>query len=85
MPKRKRERERERERDGSLSKYERQKLQSLYTRGGAAFASVRIILKTSNLPVPKVRQFLHSKPSYAKFTLATRKFKRVKAFARFKN
>ena len=28
---------------------------------------------------------MHSKPSYTKFTLATRKFKRMKAFARFKN
>ena len=32
-----------------------------------------------------MRQFLHSKPSYTKFTLATRKFKRMKAFARFKS
>ena len=42
-------------------------------------------MKASNLSVSKVRQFLHSKPSYTKFTLATRKFKRMKAFARFKN
>ena len=28
---------------------------------------------------------MHSKPSYTKFTLATRKFKRMKAFARLKN
>ena len=32
-----------------------------------------------------MRQFLHSKPFYTKFTLATRKFKRMKAFARSKN
>ena len=32
-----------------------------------------------------MRQLLHSKPSYTKFTLATRNFKRLKAFARFKN
>ena len=32
-----------------------------------------------------MRQFLHSKPSCRKFNLATRKFKRLKAFARFKN
>ena len=38
-----------------------------------------------DLSVSKVRQFLHSKPSYTKFTLATRKFKRMKAIARFKN
>ena len=42
-------------------------------------------MKTSNLPVSKVRQFLQSKLSYTKFTLATRKIKRMKAFARFKN
>ena len=42
-------------------------------------------MKSSNLSLSKVRQFLHSKPSYTKFTLATRKFQRMKAFARFKN
>ena len=70
---------------GSLSKSERQKLQRLYTQGGAAFGSVRNLVITSNLSVSKVKQFLHSRPSYTKFTLATRKFKRMKAFARFKN
>ena len=33
----------------------------------------------------KVREFLHSKTSYTRFTQATRKFKRMRAFARFKN
>ena len=74
-----------REEAGSLSKSERQKLQSLYTQGGAAYGSVRNLVKASNLPVSNVRQFLHSKPSYTKFKLATRKFKRMKPFARFKN
>ena len=74
-----------REEAGSLSKSERQKLQSLYTEGGAAYGSVRNLLKASNLSVSKVRQFLHSKPFYTQFTLATRKFKRMNAFARFKN
>ena len=46
---------------------------------------MRNLVKASNLSVSKVRQFLHSKPSYTKFALATRKFKRTKAFARFKN
>ena len=32
-----------------------------------------------------MRHFLQSKPSYTKFTPATRKFKRIKAFAGFKN
>ena len=74
-----------REEAGSLSKSERQKLQKLYTQGGAAYGSVRNLVKTSNLSVSKVRQFLHSKPSNTKFTLAKRKLKRKKAFARLKN
>ena len=74
-----------REEAGSLWKTERQRLQKLYTQGGAAYAAVRKLVKASNLSVLKVRQFVHSKHSYTKFTLATRKFKRMKAFARFKN
>ena len=73
-----------REEAGSLSKSERQRLQRLYTQGGPAYVSVRNLVKASNLSVSKLRQFLHSKPSYTKFTLATRKFKSMKAFARFK-
>ena len=70
---------------GSLSKYERQKLQRLYTQGAAAYGSVHILAKASRLQVSKVRQFLHSKASYTKFTLAARKFERMRAFARFRN
>ena len=73
-----------REEAGSLSKSQRQKLQRLYTQGGAAYVSVRNLVKASSLSVSNVRQFLLSKPSYTKFTLATRKFKRMKTFARFK-
>ena len=70
---------------GSLSKYERQKLQSLYTQGAAAYGSVPNLSKTSRLPVSKVRQFLHSKDSFTKYALAPRKFKRMRAFASFRN
>ena len=63
---------------GSLSKYERQKLQRPYTQGATAYGSVRNLAKDSRLPVSKVRQFLHSKDSYTKFT-------RMTAFARFRN
>ena len=70
---------------GSLSKYERQKLQRLYTQGAAAYGSVRNLAKASRLPVSKVRQFLHSKDFYTKFILAAEKFKRMRAFARFRN
>ena len=70
---------------GSLSKYERQKLQRLYTQGAAAYGSVRNLAKASRLPVSNVRQFLHSKNSYTKFVSAARKFKRMRVFARFRN
>ena len=39
----------------------------------------------SDLSVSKMTQFLHSKLSYTKFTLATRKFDGMKAFPRIKN
>ena len=70
---------------GSLSKFERQKLQRLYTQVAAAHGSVRNLAKASRLPVSKVRQFLHSKDFYTKFTLAARKFKKMRAFGRFRN
>ena len=74
-----------REEAGSLSKSERHKLQRLYIQGGAAYGSVRNLVKASNLSVSKVRQFLNSKHFHAKLTLATRNFKQMKAFAIFKN
>ena len=73
-----------REKAGSLSLSERPNLQRLFTQGGAAYWSLRNLVKASNLSVSKVRQFLHSKPSYTKFTVATREFRSMKAFARFK-
>ena len=42
---------------GSLSKYERQELQRLYTQGAAAYGSLRNLAKASRLPVSKVRLF----------------------------
>ena len=57
----------------------------MYTQGAAAYGSVHNLAKASRIPVSKVRQFLYSKASYTKFTLAARKFKRMRAFARFTN
>ena len=65
-----------REEAGSLSEYERHKLQRLKTQGGAAHGSVRILVKASNLPVSKVEHFLRSKICYAKITPAIRIFKK---------
>ena len=70
---------------GSHSKYERPKLQRLYTQRAAAYGPVRNLTEASILPVSKVRQFLPSKAFYTKSTLATRNFKRMRAFARFRN
>ena len=60
----------ERDEAGSLLKSERQKLQRLYTQGGASYGSVRNLVKASNLSVSKVSVFLHSNLSYTKCTLA---------------
>ena len=70
---------------GFLSKSERQTLQRLYTQGFAAYGSVRNLAKAAKLFPLKVRELLQSKISYTRFTQATRKFKRMRAFARFKN
>ena len=70
---------------GSLSKYERRKLQRLYTQGAAAYGSLRNLVKASRLPVSKVEQLLHARDSYTNFTLAAQKFNRMRAFARFRN
>ena len=70
---------------GSLSKSERQKLQRLYTQGFEAYGSVRNLSKAAKFSPSKVREFLYSKTSYTSFTQATLKFKRMRAFARFKN
>ena len=42
------------------------------------------MVKAAKLSPSKVREFLRSKTSYTRFTHATRKFKRMRAFARFK-
>ena len=59
-------------------------LHRFYKHGFAAYGSVRNLAKQLNSPV-EVRKFLYSKSSYFRFTLATRNFKRMRAFARFKN
>ena len=46
---------------------------------------MRNFAKAAKLYPLKVREFLHSKTSYTRFTQATRNFKRLRAFARFEN
>ena len=69
---------------GSLSKSKRQTLQRLHTQDKTIFGSVRNLSNAGYLSVSKVRQYLHSKTSYTKFSSAKQKFKRRKAFKRFK-
>ena len=54
-------------------------------QGFAAYGSERNLTKAAEPSPSKVREFLHSKTSYTRFTQATRKFRRMRAFARFKN
>ena len=68
-----------REEAGFGSKTELQQLPRLNRQGGAAYGSVPKLVEASNLPVTKVRQFLHSKLSFTKFTPALRKIERMKA------
>ena len=67
---------------GSLSKSEKANLQRLYKEGKAAFGSVRNLQKMSGLSRGKVISFLHTKNSYRKYRQATRRFRRLPAFAK---
>ena len=69
---------------GSVSKFGLQILHRLNTHGGYVYGYVRNLEKTSNLPVPKVRQFSFSKPSYTKQTMARHRFKKIRPFVKFK-
>ena len=51
----------------------------------AANGSVRSLAKAVKLSPLKIREFLHLRTSYTRFTQATRKFKRMRAFARLKD
>ena len=46
---------------------------------------MRNLAKAAKFSPLNVRKILHSKTSYTRFTQATRKFKRIGAFARFKS
>ena len=74
-----------RERAGFLSRFEKQKLQKFCSEGSAAYGSVKNLTNASKLRVSEVQCFLHSKSSYTRFIQATRNFRRMRAFARFRN
>ena len=70
---------------GSLSLSDRIKLSRLYRQGRAAYGSIANLTNESKLPRKKILEFLHSRPAYTKYKKFKRKFKRLKASARFKN
>ena len=55
------------------------------TQGFGAKGSGRNLANAAKLSPSKVTEVLHSKTSYTRFTQATRKFKRMRAFAKFKD
>ena len=77
--------QKKRERAGFFSKSEKQQLQKSYSEGSAAYGSVKNLTKASKRPVSKVQYFLHSKSSCRRLYQATRQFRRMEAFTRFKN
>ena len=79
MPKRKTEELR------SLSKSEKVSLNRLYSRGRAAYGSVRNLSKASALSKKKVEQFLQTKTSYTIFGPPIRRFRRLQAFSKYIN
>ena len=70
---------------GSLSKFEKVSLNRLYSRGRAAYSSVRNLSKASGLSKKKVEQFLQTKTSYTKFGPPIRRFRRLQAFSKYIN
>ena len=69
----------------SFSKYELQKLQRLYTQCGAAYPSMRTLVKANNLPVSKGETVFAFSHFVHKNFLATHICERLKAFALFEN
>ena len=70
---------------GSFSKSEKVSLNRLYSRGRAAYGSVRNLSKASGLSKRKVEQFLQTKTSYKKFGSPIRRFRRLQAFSKYIN
>ena len=68
---------------GSLSKSEKASLNRVYSRGRAAYGSVRNLSEASGLSKKKVEQFLQTKTSYPKIEPPIRRFRRLQAFSKY--
>ena len=69
---------------GSLSKSEKVSLNRLYSRGRAAYGSVRNLSKASGLS-KKIEQFSQTKTSYTKFVPPIKRFRTLHAFSKYIN
>ena len=70
---------------GSLLKFEKVRLNRLYSRGRAAYGSIQNLSKASGLSKKKVEKFLQTKTSYTKFGPPIRSFRRLQAFSNYIN
>ena len=66
---------------GSLSKSEKVSLNRSYSRGRAAYGSVRNLRRASGFSKKKVEQLIQFKTSNTKFGSPIRRFRRLQAFS----
>ena len=70
---------------GSFSKFEKVRLNRLYSRGRAAYGSIQNLSKASGLSKKEVEKFLQTKTSYTKFGPPISSFRRLQAFSKYIN
>ena len=71
--------------DDKIDKRTKKKLDRAYGKGYSGYGSVANLTKSTGLPLKTVKNYLHSKDSYTLYRNATRKFKRLKVYARYIN
>ena len=70
-----------RKNNGNITTSEEKMLQSMYTKGSAAFGSVQNLQKSTNLQPRKVKQFLANKNAHKKYKGFRKNFARLKVIA----
>ena len=56
-------------------------LNYMYTKGPAAYGSIKNLKKASGLPMNKVRQFLEKTAAHSKYGIYRKKFRRLKVIS----
>ena len=70
---------------GSFSKFEKERLNRLYSRGRAAHGPIQNLSIASGISKKKVEQFLLTKTSYTMFGPPIRRFRELQAFSKYIN